>query len=574
MTRVAVVQAASIPFDSAATVAKAEGLIAECAAGGAELAVFPEAFVGCYPKGSAFGAVVGRRSGPGRDLYRRYFEAAVELDGREVGRLLDASAAHGVFVVVGVIERLGATLYCTVLMIDPVAGLLGIHRKLMPTGTERLIWGFGDGSTIGTAQSPAGRVGVAICWENYMPALRQAMYAQGVELYCAPTADDRPTWMSTMTHVALEGRVFVLSACQAIRASAYPDSYQREIGADPDSHLMRGGSAILAPDGAVLAGPVFEEETVLYADVELGEIARGHLDMDAVGHYSRPDIFELRVDTSPRSPVVFSDSDSAPSPTARNRRRRAAPTRTAVAIRHVEFEDLGLLEALLAEHGFATSYLDAPAGGAWDSARDADLLVVLGGPLGVADTDAYPFLRTELELVGERLARDRPTLGICLGAQLLAVACGGSVRPGIEAEVGYAPLTLTSAARDSVLEPLRGVPVLHWHGDVISTPPELPALASTPLCENQAFARSPNVLALQFHLEADSASLERWLVGHTYELAARGIGVAGLREDACTYAEQLASRGHEVFDAWLSGLIFSDQRPRIAARRPVTSTSA
>jgi nitrilase len=558
MTRVAVVQAASIPFDSVATVAKAEGLIAECAGGGAELAVFPEAFVGCYPKGTAFGAVVGRRSGPGRDLYQRYFDAAVELDGPGVGCLISASAAHGIFVVVGVIERFGSTLYCTALMIDPVAGLVGIHRKLMPTGTERLIWGFGDGSTIGTAQSSAGRVGTAICWENYMPALRQAMYAQGVELYCAPTADDRPTWMSTMTHIALEGRVFVLTACQAIRAGAFPDSYQQEIGADPDSYLMRGGSAILAPDGSVLAGPVFEDEVILYAEVDLAEIARGHLDMDAVGHYSRPDIFELRVDTSRRSPVVFSDSDSAPSSTARNRRRRAAMTRTAVAIRHVEFEDLGLLEPLLTHHGFATSYLDAPAnGGAWHSARDADLLVVLGGPLGVADTDAYPFLRTELELIGDRLAGDRPTLGICLGAQLLAVASGGSVTPGTEAEIGYAPVTLTNAARNSVLEPLRSVPVLHWHGDVISTPPELPPLASTPLCGNQAFARWPNVLGLQFHLEADSASLERWLVGHTYELAARGVSVAGLREDASAYAAQLASRAQQVFDTWLSGLTLS-----------------
>jgi GMP synthase (glutamine-hydrolysing) len=233
--------------------------------------------------------------------------------------------------------------------------------------------------------------------------------------------------------------------------------------------------------------------------------------------------------------------------------------RTAVAIRHVEFEDLGLLAPLLAHHGFATSYLDAPAtGGAWHSARDADLLIVLGGPIGVADSDTYPFLLTELEIIEDRLAQDRPTLGICLGAQLLAVACGGSVRPGIEAEIGYAPVTLANAARSSVLEPLRDVPVLHWHGDVISTPPALPPLASTPLCENQAFARSPNVLALQFHLEADSASLERWLVGHAYELAARGVSVAGLREDASTYAAQLASRGQQVFGAWLSGLTFSE----------------
>ena len=307
MTRVAVAQAASIPFDSAATVTKAEHLLAECAVGGAELVVFPEAFIGCYPKGSAFGAVVGRRSGLGRDHYRRYFEAAVQLDGPEVERLINASADHRIFVVIGVIERFGATLYCTALMIDPVAGLAAIHRKLMPTGTERLIWGFGDGSTIGTAESPAGRVGTVICWENYMPALRQAMYAQGVELYCAPTADDRPTWISTMTHIALEGRVFVLSACQAIRTDAYPDWYLEHIDGDISAYLMRGGSAIIGPDGAVLAGPTFDEEVTLYAEIDLTEIARGHLDMDAVGHYSRPDIFELRVDTSHHSAVVFSD---------------------------------------------------------------------------------------------------------------------------------------------------------------------------------------------------------------------------------------------------------------------------
>jgi nitrilase len=312
MTRVAVVQAASVPFDSAATVAKAESLIADCAARGAELAVFPEAFLGCYPKGTGFGAVVGRRTGPGRDLYRRYFDAAVELDGPEVAVLTRAAAARGIFVVIGVVERLGATLYCTVLMIDPAAGLAGIHRKLMPTGTERLIWGFGDGSTIGTVESRCGRIGAVICWENYMPALRQAMYAQGVELYCAPTADDRPTWIPSMTHIALEGRVFVLTACQAIRVSDYPDWYQEELGEDPDSYLMRGGSAIISPDGSVLAGPLFDADAILDVEIDLADIVRAHLDMDAVGHYSRPDVFELRVNTRRQSPVVFNDGGSLP----------------------------------------------------------------------------------------------------------------------------------------------------------------------------------------------------------------------------------------------------------------------
>jgi GMP synthase (glutamine-hydrolysing) len=231
-------------------------------------------------------------------------------------------------------------------------------------------------------------------------------------------------------------------------------------------------------------------------------------------------------------------------------------TRTAVAIRHVEFEDLGLLAPLLSDHGFATSYLDAAVAAEWSSAADADLLIVLGGPIGVADTDAYPFLRIELELIRDRLVADRPTLGICLGAQLMAVACGGEVRPGIAAEIGYAPLTLTDAGRGSVLGALDGIPVLHWHGDVISTPPELPPLACTPLCENQAFARGANLLGLQFHLEADGVSLERWLVGHAYELSARAIAIPELRADAAAYGAQLASHATRLFASWLSGLTF------------------
>ena len=211
-------------------------------------------------------------------------------------------------------------------------------------------------------------------------------------------------------------------------------------------------------------------------------------------------------------------------------------TRTAVAIRHVEFEDLGLLGPLLENHGFETSYLDAAvADGRWSSAEDADLLVVLGGPVGVADTDAYPFLEMELEITRRRLAADRPTLGICLGAQLLAVACCGSVRPGPAAEIGYRAVTLTDAGRGSPLQVLDGVPVLHWHGDVIATPEHLPSLAFTPDCDTQAFACGPNALGIQFHLEADGPSVERWLVGHAYELATRGIDVNALRQDAVAY---------------------------------------
>lgn len=303
MTRVAVVQAASTSFDAQIASDKSVDLIAQCAREGAELAVFPEAFIGGYPKGMTFGSTIGNRSESGRVDFQRYAESAVSLDGDEVGQLIEASREHGVFVVIGVIERLGNTLYCTALMIDPAEGLVGKHRKLMPTSVERLVWGFGDGSTLDVVDSPAGRLGTVICWENYMPLLRQAMYAKGVEIYCAPTADDRPSWQSSMVHIALEGRVFVLSACQVTNRSDYPDDYKFEI--ETGDVVMRGGSMIVDPLGAVLAGPVFDEETILYADVDLNQKTRSHLDMDAVGNYSRPDVFSLKVDTNPKHSVEF-----------------------------------------------------------------------------------------------------------------------------------------------------------------------------------------------------------------------------------------------------------------------------
>ena len=174
----------------------------------------------------------------------------------------------------------------------------------MPTALERMIWGFGDGSTLTVVDSPYGRIGSVICWENYMPMLRMAMYAKNVALYCAPTADDRDTWLLSMRHVALEGRCFVLTACQFIRKRDFPESVRVSLGDGPDSVLMRGGSAIVSPLGAVLAGPNFEGETILTATLDLGEIARGKFDLDVAGHYSRPDIFQLRVNEEPMEPVI------------------------------------------------------------------------------------------------------------------------------------------------------------------------------------------------------------------------------------------------------------------------------
>jgi nitrilase len=302
--KVAVVQAASIPFQAEAAVDKAMRLIGEAGAGGAKLALFPEAFIGGYPKGCSFGTPVGVRLPGARDMFLRYYSGAIAAPSEATARLAEASRNAGVFVVIGVIERDGGTLYCTALFFDPEKGFVGKHRKLMPTAAERLIWGFGDGSTLTVADTAVGRVGAVICWENYMPMLRTAMYAKGVQLYCAPTADDRDTWVPTMRHIALEGRCYVLTACQHIRRSAYPDDYQCALGDAPDTLLMRGGSMIVSPLGEVLAGPDYNGETILYADIDLDEILRGKYDLDVVGHYARPDVFSLTVDERAKPAVA------------------------------------------------------------------------------------------------------------------------------------------------------------------------------------------------------------------------------------------------------------------------------
>lgn len=296
MVKVAVVQAGSALFDTPATLVKLERLAGEAAQAGARLIVFPEAFVGGYPKGVTFGAHVGSRSAEGRDLFRRYFESAIAVPGPETAMIAEAAAKHRAHIVTGVIERDGGTLYCTVLHFDDNGALIGRRRKLMPTASERLIWGMGDGSTLDVVQTPFGRVGAVICWENYMPMLRMAMYDGGVELYCAPTVDDRDTWQTTMRHIALEGRCCVLSAVQYLTRADCPADFHPVQGDAPDTVLIRGGSAIYGPLGEVMAEPVYGREAVILADIDLGSIARGKYDFDAVGHYARPDIFSLHID--------------------------------------------------------------------------------------------------------------------------------------------------------------------------------------------------------------------------------------------------------------------------------------
>src|SRR4030095_6082833 len=275
--KVAVVQAGSIPFDAAACVEKPVTLTADAASRGAKVILFPEAFVVGYPKGLNYGLVVGARDPAGREEFRLYLEAAIEVPGPETARLGEAAATYLCHLVIGVIEKERGTCYCTVLFFAPDGRLLGKHRKLMPTALERMIWGFGDGSTLTVVDSPYGRIGSVICWENYMPMLRMAMYSKNVALYCAPTADDRDTWLHSMQHVALEGRCFVLTACQFIRKKDFPETVRVALGDSPDAVLMRGGSAIISPLGKVLAGPHFGGETILTAELALQEIGRGRV---------------------------------------------------------------------------------------------------------------------------------------------------------------------------------------------------------------------------------------------------------------------------------------------------------
>ncbi|WP_428264839.1 nitrilase-related carbon-nitrogen hydrolase [Haliangium sp.] len=306
----AVIQAAPVAFDVARTLVKLRDLAADAARAGARLAVFPEAFVSVYPRGLDFGVRVGSRTPAGREMFRRYHEASIDVPGPAVDAIAEAAADHGLHLVVGVIERDGATLYCSVLFFGPDGTYLGERRKLVPTAAERVIWGRGDGSTLPVYDTSVGKLGAVICWENYMPLLRTAMYARGIELYCAPTADGRPSWIPSMQHIALEGRCFVLSCNQFARRSDYPDDYPLPAPAgdsdsdDLDPVISTGGSAIVGPYGDLLAGPDYQGERVLTAELDLDELVRAKMDFDVVGHYARPDVFQLHVDERPQTTVV------------------------------------------------------------------------------------------------------------------------------------------------------------------------------------------------------------------------------------------------------------------------------
>jgi nitrilase len=309
--KVAVVQASPVVFDRERTLEKLSTLAREAAQQGAQLVLFPEAFVSAYPRGLDFGAVVGSRTDAGREDFRRYWESSVDIPGPAVDHLSRVARTNNLYLVIGVIERDAGSLYCSVLFFAPDGSFLGKHRKVMPTASERLVWGFGDGSTLPVFATPLGKLGAVICWENYMPLMRTAMYAKGIELYCAPTADPRDSWLATVRHIAVEGRCFVLSCNQFQRRRDFPADYHSAFGDDPDAVVCRGGSCIVDPFGNFLAGPNTEGEAILVAEIDLRQIVRGKYDFDVVGHYARPDIFQLHVDERPRRAVTTTNDASS-----------------------------------------------------------------------------------------------------------------------------------------------------------------------------------------------------------------------------------------------------------------------
>jgi nitrilase len=301
----ACVQATPVNFNSEKTLEKVRALTAEAAGSGAKLILFPEAFIGGYPRGASFGAVLGSRTPEGRDQFKMYHAAAVDIPGPVTEKLGDIARENNVYLVIGTIERDRGTLYCTIVFLDPAGAFLGKHRKLMPTAAERLVWGFGDGSTMPVFDSAVGRLGAVVCWENYMPLMRTAMYGQGIELYCAPTADHRPIWVTSMQHIAAEGRCFVLSTNQFAKRSDYPADFVSSMPEDPEAIVCRGGACIVNPFGDLLAGPLWDREGILTAEVDLREIPKAQYDFDPVGHYSRPDIFSLSVNRTAKRAVRF-----------------------------------------------------------------------------------------------------------------------------------------------------------------------------------------------------------------------------------------------------------------------------
>ncbi|KAI1435794.1 carbon-nitrogen hydrolase [Xylaria sp. CBS 124048] len=316
--RVAAVQAAPVSFNLHESLAKMVTLTAEAVRGGAELIVFPEAFLSAYPWRYAFDATVGAREPRGREWYRKYYDSSVAIPSPEMDMIASTARTNQVYLQVGIIEKDGGTLYCTALLLGRDGSILLKHRKLIPTAAERLVWGRGAGDGLGVVQTDIGKIGTLICWENYMPAARMALYQQGIEIYLAPTADDLSTWTASMQHIAKEGRCFVVTANSMTRVSDFPKDYPPFTPEHPDRRpdgeqweakdiVNHGGSFIAGPLGDRMTEPLWDEEGIVYADLPMAAITESRLDFDPVGSYSRPDVFTLTVNTKSGTGITFKD---------------------------------------------------------------------------------------------------------------------------------------------------------------------------------------------------------------------------------------------------------------------------
>jgi nitrilase len=299
----ACVQAEPVVLDRDASIDKLERLVEEAAGQGATLVVFPEAFIPVYPSSVWAKALAGWSAPGAKDAFAAIARESIAVPGPDTDRLAEIAAEHGVVLATGVTEiepERPGTLYNTLLVHDSDGRLVLTHRKLVPTNHERLVWGQGDGGGLKAVETSVGRVGGLICWENYMPLARFALYDSGIEIYLAPTADDGDTWQASLVHIARESRAYVISPSHFQRTSAYPDDFPLREELEGVDVLGRGGSAILGPDGAYLAGPLYDEEGILYADLEPDRLFAERQRFDPVGHYHRPDVLRLKV--RPRRP--------------------------------------------------------------------------------------------------------------------------------------------------------------------------------------------------------------------------------------------------------------------------------
>lgn len=310
MTKIAVVQKAPVYLDKEKTIQLAVETVEEAAGNGAELVVFTEAFIPGYPAW-VWRLRPGGDWGTSEALHHRLLKNAVNVESDDLGPLYEAARKNNVTIVCGIEERDGklsqSTLYNTAIIIGPDGKLLNRHRKLMPTNPERMVWGFGDASGLNVVDSPVGRVGALLCWENFMPLARYAMYAQGVEIYVAPTYDSGDSWIGTMQHIAREGCCYVVGCGNLMRGTDIPDDLpeKERLYPDADEWVNPGDSVVIAPGGEIIAGPMNRESGILYADIDREKVGIAKRAFDVVGHYSRPDIFQLHVNKQPQSPAVF-----------------------------------------------------------------------------------------------------------------------------------------------------------------------------------------------------------------------------------------------------------------------------